>query len=36
MDRVGYWQMALHDAGTLEIMLESLGQYFEANGAADR
>lgn len=36
MDRVGYWQMALHDAGSLEVMLESLRRYFEANEAALR
>lgn len=36
MDRVGYWQMALHDQASLETMLESLGEYFEANGTALR
>lgn len=36
LNRLGYWQMALHDAGVLEAMLESLRRYFEANGAALR
>ncbi|HJS89796.1 MAG TPA: erythromycin esterase family protein [Steroidobacteraceae bacterium] len=36
MDRLGYWQMALHDQASLETMLESLGEYFEANGTALR
>lgn len=36
MDRVGYWQMALHDQASLESMLEALREYFDANGTALR
>jgi len=36
LNRVGYWRMALHDAGSLEAMLESLCHYFEGNRAALR
>lgn len=36
MERVGYWQMALHHPRSLEAVLESLRQYFEANGSALR
>jgi len=36
MDRMGYWQMALHDPAPLQAMLESLRRYFEMKGPALR